>query len=52
MQDNPMAYIANFAVTALEEVFGEWLEIHTSWPPRSLDVNMCGYYLWSIFKDG
>jgi hypothetical protein len=48
MHDNPMAYTASFAVTALEEVFGEWLIIHGLWPPRSLDVNpaviTCGGY--------
>jgi len=52
MQDNPMIYTVNFALTALEKLFGEWLIHHRSWPPRSLDVNLCSYYLWRISKDG
>jgi len=46
-----MAYTVNFAVTVLEEVFGEWLRIHRSWHPRSLGVNPCSYYSWRILKD-
>jgi len=32
-------------------VFGEQLIIHRSWYPRSLDVNLCSYYLRRISKD-
>jgi len=51
MQDNPMTYALNVALPTLEEVFGEWLISHRSWPSRSLDVNPCSYYLRRILKD-
>jgi hypothetical protein len=40
MQDNATAHTADFSMTVLEQVYGEWLIYHLLWPPRSPDMNL------------
>jgi hypothetical protein len=46
VQDNAMAYPANFLITVLQEVVDKLLIACQLWLPRSPDLNPCNFYLW------
>jgi hypothetical protein len=41
-----MAHIAMNSTNALDEDFDDRVTSTVSWPPRSPDINSCGFCLW------
>jgi hypothetical protein len=50
MQDIALANIANFSITALEEVSGQKVLPPRLWLHRSPDLNLYDYYLWGTLN--
>jgi hypothetical protein len=49
-QDNSTAHTESFSVTALEDVFSNWLLTPKLWPPRYPYLKHHDYYLWMTLK--
>ena len=51
-QDGAMAHTSWFSMSPAHEAFGEERTVSTGlWPPRSLNLSICGFYFWGYLKD-
>ena len=50
-KDGASAHTARFSMLYVHEAFGEERTVSTGlWPPRSLDLSICDFYLWGNLK--